>query len=243
MLERFSPGAGDETHPAAIRSHADDLTRPLVAEALGAGLLAFLTVAAGILAERFSGGSVGLAMLATALTAAAAFAVLAQTFGRLAGSYFNPGLALSLALFRKLPLSLALLSAASQMAAGMLGVVLAHMVTNTGFVQMATAIQYGFPVWISEFIGSALVVFVLLRLTVVAPGRIPLLGGLAILAVALATPSLSLANPAVTLARGLTDSFTSIRLGDAAIIVLCQFAGALAACLLQWWLFADEKPD
>jgi glycerol uptake facilitator-like aquaporin len=243
MLERFSPGAGDETHPAAIRSHADDLTRPLVAEALGAGLLAFLTVAAGILAERFSGGSVGLAMLATALTAAAAFAVLAQTFGRLAGSYFNPGLALGLALFRKLPLSLALLSAASQMAAGMLGVVLAHMVTNTGFVQMATAIQYGFPVWIGEFIGSALVVFVLLRLTVVAPGRIPLLGGLAILAVALATPSLSLANPAVTLARGLTDSFTSIRLGDAAIIVLCQFAGALAACLLQWWLFADEKPD
>ena len=240
MLERFSARTSAEAPSGAIVSGTGDMTRPLAAEALGSGLLTFLTVATGLLAERFSAGSVGLAMLATALAAAAAFAVLAQTLGGLAGSYFNPGLALGLALFRKLPLGLALLSAAAQMATAMLGVVLAHMVTNTGLVQVATEIQFGPPVWIGEFIGTALVILVLLRLTETAPHRIPLLGALVMLAVALATPSLSLANPAVTLARGLTDSFTSIRLGDAGIIVLCQFAGALAACLLSAWLFRGE---
>jgi glycerol uptake facilitator-like aquaporin len=241
MLERFVPKPGEETQPSAIRSTAEDVTRPMTAEALGAGLLTFLTVAAGILAERYSGGSVGLALLATALAAAAAFAVLAQTLGPLAPSYFNPGLAFALALSRKLPLGLALLSAASQMAAAMLGVVLAHMVTNTGVVQIATAIQYGPQVWIGEFIGSALVVLLMLRLITAAPRAIPLLGAFAMLAVALATPSLSLANPAVTLARGLTDSFTSIRLFDAGVIVAWQLAGALTAWLLQWWLFAQER--
>jgi glycerol uptake facilitator-like aquaporin len=239
MLER--PVPAEETRPAAIRSAGDDGIRPLAAEALGAGLFAFLTVAAGILAERYAAGSVGLAMLATALTAAASFAVLAQTLGRLARSYFNPGLAFALALSRKIPLVPALTCAAAQMAAAMLGVVLAHMVTNTGFVQIATAIQYGPPVWVGEIIGAAFVIFVLLRLAATAPRALPLLGALALLAAGLATPALTLANPAITLARGLTDSFTSIRLTDAAIIAACQFAGALAAWALDKWLFTEER--
>jgi glycerol uptake facilitator-like aquaporin len=241
MLERSAPGPGDITQSPGSGSAASDLTRPLVAEALGAGLLTFLTVAAGILAERFAGGHIGLAMLATALTAAAAFAVLARTLGGLAGSYFNPAVALGLALSRKLPLGLALFCAAAQMAAAMLGVMLGHMVTNTGVVQMASAIQSGPAVWSGEFIAAALVVFLLLRLAATAPGAIPMLGALAMLAVALATPSMSLANPAVTLARGLTDSFTSIRLSDAIVIAFCQLAGAVAGWILQRWLFANVR--
>ena len=241
MLERFSSSSGEETQSTAIRSTDGDITRRLAAEALGAGLLTFLTVAAGILAERFSGGSVGLAMAVTALTAAAAFAVLTQTLGVLAAGCFNPALAFALALSRTFSLGFALLSAAAQIAAAMLGVVIAHMVTNTGLVQVAGAIQFGAPVWIGEFIAAGLVIFVLLRLTATTPRAVPLLGALAMLAVAMATPSLSLANPAVTLARGLTDSFTSIRLADAGLIVLCQFAGAFAAWLLQGWLFPRTK--
>lgn len=243
MLERFSSKPGGESRKALLLSVGGDVPRLLAAEALGCGLLTFLIVAAGLLAERFSGGSVGVAMLVTALTAASAFAVIAQTLGGQAGSYFNPALALSLALSHRMPLGLALLSASAQMAAAMLGVVGAHMVTNTGFVQVATAIQYGPPVWLGEFIGTALVILVLLRLTASAPRAIPLLGALAILAVALATPSLSFANPAVTLARGLTDSFTSIRLGDACIIALCQFGGAFVASLLHAWLFAGDTQN
>ena len=127
------------------------------------------------------------------------------------------------------------------MAAACLGVMLTHMVTNTGLVQIATQIQSGTPVWTGEAIASALVVFVLLRLRVARSRALPLFGGLALLAVMLATPSLSTANPAVTLARGLTDSFTSIRLADAGLILACQFGGALAATLFSAWLF-PKKP-
>jgi glycerol uptake facilitator-like aquaporin len=204
-------------------------------------MLAFTAVAAGILAERYSGGNIGLATLMTALAVAGAFAALSLGLRQQAGTGFNPGLAFALASLRKIPLTSALLSGGAQMAAAMIGVMLAHIVTNTGLVQIATQIHHGQPVWIGEFLASTLFVFVLLRLMTVAPRAIPLTGALCILAAMLATPSLSLANPALTLARGLTDSFTSIRLGDAGLILTCQFAGALAASLLDLWLFAEEK--
>lgn len=241
MLEGISPtGTAGAGEPASLATPAD-VTQVLATEALGSGFLAFTTVAAGILAERYAGGNIGLAMLMTALAAACAFAALSLSLRGMAGTFFNPGLAFALALSRKISLISALLSGATQMAAAMFGVMLAHMVTNTGLVQIATQIQHGQPVWIGEFIASALFVFVLLRLMAAAPRAIPVTGALCILAAALATPSLSLANPALTLARGLTDSFTSIRLGDAGLILACQFAGALAASLLNGWLFAEGK--
>jgi len=238
MLERFS--ATPDEAPSALRRPAD-LTHALVAEALGSGVLTLLIVAAGILGERYAGGSIGLAILVTALAAAAGFAALARTLGGVAGAYFNPAFVFSLALSRKLPLSHALLTGAVQIGGAVLGVMLAHLVTNTGLVQVATQIQSGPPVWLGEFIAAALVVFVLLKLADVAPRAIPHIGALSLLAVALATPSLSLANPAITLARGLTDSFTAVRLPDAGLIVACQLAGALTASLLAWWLFRAEQ--
>jgi glycerol uptake facilitator-like aquaporin len=242
MLERFSPPAADTDLPAAHRA-SSDVTRVLVAQALGSGLIAFVTIATGILAERYAGGNIALASFMTAVSGACAFAGLTLSLGIFAGSCFNPALAFALALSRKLPLSAALFSGATQMAAAMVGVMLAHMVTNTGFVQIATQIQYGQPVWIGEFIASALFVFVALRLITAAPRLLPLAGALCLLAIALATPSLSFANPALTLARGLTDSFTSMRLGDASLVVACQFAGALAATLIDGWLFSGANHD
>ncbi len=241
MLERLGvrDGAADEER-LLPRQKAGPM-QMLIAEALGSGLLAFLTIAAGILAERYSGGNIGLAILITALSAAAGFAALARVLGALAQSLFNPALAFALVLVGGLPLMSAMLTAAAQFAAACLGVLLAHMVTNTGLVQIATAIQTGSSVWIGEFIAAALVTFIVLRLAVTAPRAVPVFGGLALFAAALATPSLSLANPAVTLARGLTDSFTSIRLPDAGLIVACQFAGALAASLLSGWLFPPQR--
>jgi glycerol uptake facilitator-like aquaporin len=239
MLE----GSAAETREGASLAPPLDITRILAAEALGSGLLAFTAVAAGILAERYCGGNIGLATLMTALAVAGAFAALSLALRGQAGTCFNPGFAFALALSRKIPLASALLAGGAQMAAAMSGVMLAHIVTNTGLVQIATQIQHGQPVWIGEFLASALFVLALLRLTAVAPRAIPMTGALCLLAAVLATPSLSLANPALTLARGLTDSFTSIRLADAGLILVCQFAGALAASLLNLWLFAEEKRD
>jgi glycerol uptake facilitator-like aquaporin len=242
MLERFSAKPLTGTGAPSVSAAPRDLTRPLVAEAVGCGLLAFVTVAAGILAERYANGNISLAILMTAVAAAGAFAALTLSLGAFAATAFNPAMAFSLAFARRLPLGHALIAGAGQMAAAMLGVMIAHMVTNTGLVQIATQIQYGPPVWIGEFIAAALFVFVLLRVRTAAPRALPLIGGLCLLAIALATPSLSLGNPALTLGRGLTDSFTSIRLTDAGLILACQFAGALAASLFDAWLFAGDEP-
>ena len=134
-----------------------------------------------------------------------------------------------------------MLGGAAQIAAACLGAMLAHIVAGTGVVQIASEIETGLAVWTGEFLCTALVILVLLRTLRMTPHFLPLFGALTLVAVALATPSLSLANPAITLARGLTDSFTSMRLVDAALIAACQFAGALAATLLNAWLFTGER--
>jgi glycerol uptake facilitator-like aquaporin len=219
------------------------LARPLVAEALGSGSLAFLTIASGIFAERYSQGNIAVAVLITVLSAAAGFAVLARVLGSQARGLFNPAFGFSLALSGEVPLARALLGGAAQIAAACPGAMLAHIVAGTGIVQIATEIQTGPAVWTGEFLGTALVILVLLRTRRMTPHFLPLFGALALTAVSLATPSLSLANPAITFARGLTDSFTSIRLMDAALIAACQLAGALAATLLSAWLFAGERPS
>ena len=213
-----------------------DITRLLVAEALGAGLFTLVTVAAGILGERFSGGSIGLAMLMTAIAAAAAFAALARALQAAAPCVFNPALALIFLLSGRMALTPALLSAAAQIAGAFLGAMIAHLVTNTGLVQVATQIQTGPGVWTGEFVATALFVFVILASGERAPARIPLTASFCVLAVALATPSMSFANPAVTLARTLTDSFTSIRVEDGWPICAFQFLGAVAAHFLARWL-------
>lgn len=241
MLERpatgRSPAAG-----APERQPADfDRARTLAAEGLGSGLLIFFTVAAGILGERYAIGNTALAVAITALTYAAGFAALAATLRGLAPCYFNPVFTVSLALSRSLAVTPALTIAAVQIGAALLGASLAHFVTNTGLIQTATQTHFGTPTWFGEFLGTGCAVLVFLRLRDAGFWAVPVLGGCAMLAVALATPSLSLANPAATLARGLTDSLTSIRLIDAAAIALCQLTGAFAAYLAQAWLFAPRR--
>ena len=217
------------------------ITLRVAAEAAGCGLLTFLIVAAGLLAER-QGGSIALAVLITALAGAAAFLVLTRALSPWAVSGFNPALAFALILSGRMDLVTGILSAAAQIAAAFLGVMLAHLVTNTGLVQVATQIQTGTGVWTGEFLGTGL--FVLAMLSLTARGRealIPLTGALALLAISLATPSLCFANPALTLARSLTDSFTAIRLADAAAIAGVQCLAALGAWLLHLWLSPQRE--
>ena len=240
MLERRKLDTSSAADNAE-RVATPELVRTLVAEGLGSSLLTFLTVAAGILAERYAIGNTDLAIAMTAATAAAAFAVLSAALRGLAPCCFNPAFALSLALTRALPVTLALLTTVIQIGAAMFGIVLAHIVANTGPVQTATQIHSGLPTWLGEFLATGLVVLAFLRLRDAGFWAVPVLGGWALQAAALATPSLPLANPAATLARGLTDSFTSIRLSDAALILACQLGGACGAALLERWLFPVVK--
>jgi glycerol uptake facilitator-like aquaporin len=212
------------------------LAMRLAAEAVGSGLLTFLVVAAGLLAERQAGSSIALAVLITALAGAAGFFLLTRALSPWAASLFNPALALAFTLSGRVGLVTGIFSAAAQIAAAFLGVMLAHLVTNTGLVQVATQIQTGEGVWVGEFLGTGLFVFASLRAVERSPERLPLTGAFCLLAISLATPSTSFANPAVTLARALTDSFTAIRLNDALWIAAMQMVAVVAAVALYRWL-------
>lgn len=227
----------------------------LTVDALGAGLMTLFIVAAGTLGEQFAGGNIGLAMLMTCLAGACGYAALARALGGVAPAGFNPAVALAFLLAGRLALLPALFAAAAQIGGAFLGVMIAHLVTNMSLVQVATQVQTGPGVWAGEFVGTALFVFVVLAATRTAtsvPGttgaqtgasQTAFIGAAALLAISLATPSLSFANPAITLARTLTNSFTAIRLEDGAVICAAQFAGAVAAFLLAHAILRPETRE
>jgi glycerol uptake facilitator-like aquaporin len=226
-----------EAAEGQARGGADRDSLALTAiEALGSGLLAFVVVASGIIAERHAIHNTGLALLMTSLAGASAFTVLAAAFRGRSVAFFNPAFTLALLLRGEFSVASGLVLASAQIAAAFLGVMTAHIVTNTGLVQAASQIATGPGVWLGEFLATA--IFILAMLAAVGRGgeRPALTGGLALLAASLATPSVSFANPALTLARALTDSFTALRLEDAAIIALIQALAAIAAVLLDRWL-------
>ena len=225
---------GGEPDTDASAAAAPDLTRPLIAETLCATLFAFFIVGACILAERFAIHNVGLALLMTAMAGAASFFVLAASFAGQARFLFNPALAFSFALAGRSSLGGGVLAGVVHIAGAFLGIMLAHMVTNTGLVQTATQTQTGPGVWLGEFVVTAVFVYAMLSLR--DGRRRAVAGGLTLLAAALATPSTSFANPALTLARALTDSFTSIRLEDAALIAAIQMLAALAGWTVHGWV-------
>jgi glycerol uptake facilitator-like aquaporin len=229
---------GSDPDIAVSGTAAPALARPLIAEALCSALLAFFIVAAGILAERFAIHNVGLALLITACVGAACLSALMLGLGNQARFLFNPAIAFSFALSRWVSLSSALLAGAVQIAGAFLGVMLAHMVTNTGLVQVASLIQTGPGGWVGELVVTASFVYLMLSLS--GGWLRTAAAGLTALAAALATPSTSFANPALTLARALTDSFTSIRLEDAILIAGIQMLAALIAWAAHGWFNSDR---
>jgi glycerol uptake facilitator-like aquaporin len=170
--------------------------------------------------------------------------VLAWTLAPWAVALFNPAVALALAITGRLDIRSGLLCAAAQIAGAVFGVMIAHLVTNTGLVQTASQIHGGIGVWTGEALATGLLVLAVLKALRQPPERLALAAGIAALAMALATPSLSLANPAITLGRALTDSFTAIRLEEAATICAVQLLAALAASVLLLWLShsSDGEP-
>lgn len=203
-------------------------------EGIGAGGLAFTIAAAGILAERYALHEVAFIVPVTALSGACGFAILTAFCGAQIRCLFNPAVAFAHVLNGGLPLTAGMICAAAQIMGAMAGVMTAHFVTGTGLIQNGS-LQYagaGAGVWIGE--AAATAGFVLAAVFLQNMGRYlnAIVGGAILLIAAIVTPSLSFANPASTLARSLTETFTSIALADAVIIILIQLAAAASACLL-----------
>ena len=220
------------------------LSRRLAGEGLGTALLLATVVGSGIMAERLT-ADVALALLCNTIPTGAILFVLITILGPVSGGHFNPAVSLVAALRRDLPWTEAMLYGLAQVAGGVAGMLMAHAMFERPLLQWGSQMRSGGGQWLSEGMatfGLVLVILLGMRLRATA---LPALVGLYITAAYWFTASTSFANPAVTLARALTESFSGIRPVDAPGFILAQIAGALLALWLAGWLLRpmEEKHD
>jgi glycerol uptake facilitator-like aquaporin len=201
--------------------------RRALAEALGTALLLAAVVGSGIMGERLSGGDVAIALLANALATGFALIALIVAFGERSGAHFNPAVTAALALRGKFPRAQIAPYIVAQTVGAILGVLAAHAMFDLPLLQTGAKMRTGFPQWWSEVVATFGLVFLVLSFTRKNAWAAPFAVGGYIAAAYWFTASTSFANPAVTLARGFTDTFTGIGLGNVAGFIASQLIGAV----------------
>jgi glycerol uptake facilitator-like aquaporin len=212
-----------------------DLPRRLVAEALGTALLVATVVGSGIMAESLT-KDVALALLGNTLPTGAILVVLIAIFGPISGAHFNPAVSLVFALKRELTPRDALLYMAVQIIGGIVGTMMAHAMFALPLLDASLKMRTGGAQWLAEGVAAfGLIATILAGLRFDRPA-IPWLVGLYITAAYWFTSSTSFANPAVAIARSMTNSFSGIRPADLPGFIVAEFCGAIAALMLMSWL-------
>src|SRR5947209_5627710 len=186
--------------------------------------------------ERLAGGNVALALLANTIATGAALVALILTFGPISGAHFNPAVTLADAMesgvaWREVPGYVA-----AQCAGGLAGAVTAHWMFGLKWYSLSTRVRSGMPQFFSEFVATFGLMSVIWGCSRARPSATPFAVGCYITAAYWFTASTSFANPAVTIARALSNTFAGIRPADVLLFVLAQLAGALGATLLFRWL-------
>jgi glycerol uptake facilitator-like aquaporin len=222
---------------------AFDRGRRLAAEALGTALLLAVVVGSGIMGERLAGGNDAIALLGNTLATGAALVVLITIFGPLSGAHFNPAVTLVFAFRREIGWPLAAGYVAVQAAAGVAGVFTAHAMFAEPILQASTKLRDGPAQAFSEAVATFGLVLTILGTLRFRPGFTPAAVGLYITAAYWFTASTSFANPAVTLARSLTDTFAGIAPTSAPAFIAAQLAGAAAAAVLASWMLRASHGD
>ena len=218
-----------------------DLSRRLFAEWFGTMMLVATVVGSGIMAERLAGGNVALALLGNTIATGAILVVLISILGPVSGAHFNPAVSFAFVLRRTIAPHIAVLYVLWQIIGGLCGTVLAHLMFEEPLFQISLNLRSGPAQYASEFIatfGLLAVIFGGIRFTQTA---IPWLVGLYITAAYWFTASTSFANPAVTIARSFTDSFSGISPADMPFFIIAQLLGAAVASLICGWLFAEQN--
>lgn len=222
---------------------AYSLTRRLAAEALGTGFLLATVVGSGIMAEALAGGNVAIALLGNTLPTGAILVVLITMLGPVSGAHLNPAVTAVFALRRELPAHEALFYIAVQIAGGILGVWLAHLMFGLDVIQAAQKVRFGPGQWVAEATATFGLVLTILMTPRANASAVPMAVGLYITAAYWFTASTSFANPAVTIARALSDTFAGIRPADMPAFILAQFLGAVLALALAGWLLRTPIRD
>ena len=193
-------------------------------------------VGSGIMGEALAGGNDAIALLGNTAATGAMLAVLITVFGPISGAHFNPAVTLAFVLRREIAGSLAAAYVIAQVLGGLAGMVLAHAMFDLDLLQSATKARTGAGQWLAEGVATFGLVATILGTLRTRPSAVPAMVGLYITAGYWFTASTSFANPAVTLARAWTDTFSGILPAHAPAFVLAQLVGAAAAVALFRWL-------
>ena len=217
------------------------LGRRLFAEALGSLILTGTVVGSGILAANLAAGNDAVALLGNTAATAAILFVLITALGPISGAHFNPAVTLVMALRREISLVAAVLYVPIQVIGCIAGVWLAHAMFALPIIQASTHVREGAGQILSEGVATFALVFTILAVSRWRPQAIPAAVAMVITAGYWWTASTSFANPAITIARALTDTFAGVRPADAPGFMLGQVAGALAAWIV--WAVLNPKEE
>jgi glycerol uptake facilitator-like aquaporin len=221
---------------AAERNQRASLARRLGAEAVGTALLLATVVGSGIMAEQLSGGNAAIALLANTLATGAALVALILTFGPISGAHFNPAVTLADALEGGIPWAQTPAYIFAQAAGAFVGTISAHLMFQLPVISLSHHARSGPSQVFSEFVATFGLLSVIWGCSRQRSNAVAFAVGCYITAAYWFTASTSFANPAVTFARSLTDTFSGIRPADAPWFMLAQLAGALAATFLFRWV-------
>jgi glycerol uptake facilitator-like aquaporin len=217
------------------------LAKRLVAEALGTAFLLAAVVGSGIMAANLSGGNAALALLCNTLPTGAILAVLILMFGPVSGAHFNPAVSIAFALRGELTARALLLYVAGQIIGGIAGVWAAHLMFELPLWQLSATVRTGPGQWFAEGVATFGLLMTILGCVAHTPASVPYAVGLYITSAYWFTASTSFANPAVTIARSLSDTFAGIAPTGVIAFTGAQLLGMLVAVALARWLWRQTK--
>lgn len=217
------------------------LLRRLTAEFVGSSFLLMTVVGSGIMGEKLSGGNLALALLGNTIPTGAILIVLILIMGPISGAHFNPIVSLCFA-FRKELNTIELISyIAAQMVGSIVGVLLAHGMFDLELIQLSETTRAGGAQFLSEIIASAGLILTIFGCIKSAPNAVSYAVGLYITAAYWFTASTSFANPAVTIARSITNTFSGISVENIFSFIVAQFIGAIIGYILSKEIFVLES--
>ncbi len=216
------------------------MKRALIAEAVGTALLLMAVVGSGIMGEQLADGNAGLALLANAVSTGAMLYGLITVLGPVSGGHFNPAVTLCFRLRKDITTRQGLLYGLAQVVGGILGVWATHVMFGLAVLQQSTTARTGGGQWFSEALATAGLLLMIHGGRRHQPRAVPALVALYITSAYWFSASTSFANPAVTIARGLTDTFSGIMPAHVPMFVVTQLLSAAAATPLLKWLFPEE---
>jgi glycerol uptake facilitator-like aquaporin len=216
-------------------------TQRVVAEFLGTAFLLATVIGSGVMAFKLAGGNGALALLGNTLPTGAILTVLILIFGPVSGAHFNPAVSVAFALRGQLSWTMPGVYIAAQIVGAVAGVWAAHVMFELPVWQLSVTVRTGPGQWFAEAVATFGLVLTIFGCISRTPSAVPYAVGLYITAAYWFTASTSFANPAVTIARSLSDTFAGIAPAGVLAFILAQVAGMLAATALAWWLWPQAR--